>query len=165
LISIRSNVNAAIRITILGVALAASGCKQLPDRQFARIGDSLKLTIAKVARSGSGTSVEFVFTVTNVGPRAVNACLGPSRSVLYQTSTERSSRSGVGFNSVDHPGCGREFTLEHGRDMTWSEVLEVPDLSEAPMDVEVDVEVVNPRRCDGWGCTSANIRSNKQRIP
>ncbi len=84
----RSNVNVAIRATILTLALAASACDLLPDPEFARIGDSLELKIAKVKRSESGTSAEFVFTVTNRGPHAVNACLGPSRSVSYDTSDE-----------------------------------------------------------------------------
>jgi hypothetical protein len=157
----RSHVNAAIRAALLAWVLAASGCDRLPDRQFARIGDSLKLKIAKVTRSESGTSAEFVLTMTNSGPRAVNACLGPSRNVSVDTSGPQAST----FNSIDHPGCVREFTLEPGRDMTWSEVIDVPHLSETRVDVEVDVEVVNPRRCGGWGCTSTDIRSNKQRIP
>jgi hypothetical protein len=154
-------VNAAIHVVILALALAASGCYLLPDRQFARIGDSLKLKIAKVNRSESGTSAEFVFAITNSGPHAVNACLGPSRSVSYKTS----GFSGIRSNFVDHPGCMREFTIEPGRGMTWSEVIDVPHLSESPVDVEVEVEVVNPRRCSAVGCTSATLKSNNQRIP
>jgi hypothetical protein len=156
----KSKVNVAIRRTILALALAASACDLLPDPEFARIGDALKLKIAKVNRSESGTSAEFVFTVTNGGPYAVTACLGPSRSVSYDTS----GPSGIRFTGVDHPGCMREFTIEPGQDMTWSEVLEVPHLSHTRVEVEVEVEVVNPRRCGGAGCTSTKLRSNKQRI-
>lgn len=157
----RSNVDAAIRVTILALALAASGCDLLPDPQFAQVGHSLKLMIAKVDRSESGTSAEFVFTLTNGGPEAVNACLGPSRSVWYDTS----GAGGVSSTWVDHPGCMSEFTIEPDRDMTWSEVLDVPHLSETRVDVEVEVEVVNPRRCGAFGCTSTTLRSKKQRIP
>jgi len=156
-----SHVNAAIRLMILALALDASACNLLPDPQFARIADSLKLKIVKVSRSESGTSAEFVFSVSNGGPHAVNACLGPSRSVSVETSGPQATS----FHSVDHPGCMREFTLEPGRDITWSEVIEVPHLSETRVDVEVDVEVVNPRRCDGWGCRATRLKSDKQRIP
>lgn len=157
----KTNVNAAIRVTILALAIAASGCDWLPDPQFARVGDSLKLKIVKVSRSASGTSAEFVFTVSNGGRHAVNACLGPSRSVSVETSGPQATS----FTFVNHPGCMREFTLEPGRDMTWSEVIDVPHLSETRVNVEVDVEVVNPRRCGGAGCRSTRLKSNKQTIP
>jgi len=152
----------------LSLALAASACDVLPDRQFARIADSLKVRIERVTRSKSGTSAEFVFTITNGGSHAVNACLGPSRAVWYKVGT--SGPSGVSSNWIDHPGCMKEFTMEPGRDMTWSEVLKVPYLSETPVEggveveVEVEVEVVNPRRCGSFGCTSTSLKSNKQNI-
>ena len=156
-----SNVNAAILAMILTLALSASGCHLLPDGQFTQVGQSLKLKIATAERSESGTSATFVFILTNSGTRAVNACLGPSRSVWYDTS----GPSGVSTTWVDHPGCMREFAIEPGRDMTWSEVLDVSHLSETRVDVEVEVEVVNPRRCGAVGCASTRLESNKQRIP
>jgi hypothetical protein len=155
-----SNVDSPMRVAILTLALAALGCDLLPDPQFAQIGDSLKLEIGKVERSQSGTSAEFLFTVTNRGVEAVNACLGPSRSVWYETS----GPGGVSSTLVHHSGCMKEFTIEPGRDMTWSEVLDVPYLSEARVDVEIGVEVVNPRRCGGVGCMSTRLRSNKVRV-
>lgn len=156
-----SNLDGAIRSTILALALAAMGCDALPDSQFAEISHSLKLETAKVTLSEAGTSAEFVFTLTNHGPEPVNACLGPSRSVWYDTS----GPGGVSSTLIHHPGCMTEFTIEPDRDMTWTEVLDVPHLSENRVDVEVGVEVVNPRRCGGFGCTSATLKSNKVRIP
>jgi hypothetical protein len=102
-----------------------------------------------------------VFTLTNGGHQAVNACLGPSRSVWYDTS----GPSGVRSTLVDHPGCVREFTIQLGGDMAWSEVLEVPHLSEHHVEVEVSVELVNPRRCSGGSSASTSLRSNKRIVP
>jgi hypothetical protein len=155
----KSNVHAAVRVLIL--ALAASACDRVPDPQFGRIGNSLKLEIAKVTRSKDGTSAEFVFTVNNAGSGPVNACLGPVKRVSYDTS---GPVGGMTFMSNSHPGCMREFTLEPGRGMTWSEAIEMAHLSETRVDVEVEVEVMNPRRCGRFGCATTTLQSNKQRI-
>jgi hypothetical protein len=152
-----------IRVTILAFALGLSSCDELPDPQFERIGDSLKLNIAKVKLSDSANSAEFVFSLTNGGPEAVTACLGPSRSVSY--SSESQGPGGTSFSDFSHPGCVRQFTIEPHSDMTWSEVLEVPHLLSPRVDVEIGVQVVNPRRCiGGTGCMSTTLKSNKQRI-
>lgn len=146
--------------SIVSLILAASACRMLPDRQFEKIGDSLKLKLVKIERSESGPSAKFVFTLANGGPDAVSACLGPGRSVSYQTS----GYGGTSFTWIDHPGCVREFTITPAGEMTWSEVLEVPNVSEGRGSFEVAVEVVNPRRCDGAGCTSIRLTSDKQTI-
>lgn len=159
----RNGAQSCLRGAIVSLALVVSGCTLLPDREFAQIGQSLKLRIEKAKRTESGKSIEFVFTIANEGRNAVNACLGPSRSVSYTTSTAGGgSAGGVSFMSVDHPGCMKEFTMPPGRDMSWSEVIDVPHISESRVDVEVVVEVVNPRRCGGWGCRSARLTSDKQ---
>jgi hypothetical protein len=100
-ITTRGLSDSRLRGLTASLVLAASACAAFPDRQFARIGDSLALTIAKVTRPPSGTSAQFVFTIANRGLRAVNACLGPSRSVEYRTSRSL----GTSFRSLDHPGC------------------------------------------------------------
>lgn len=148
------------RRIIVPLVLAASACRILPDRQFEKLGDSLTLKLANVERSASGLSATFVLTLANGGPDAVSACLGPGRTVSYRTS----GYSGTSFRWIDHPGCAREFIIAPGRDMTWSEVLDVPNLSQGRGEFEVGVEVVNPRRCDGWGCTSTRLISDKRTI-
>lgn len=50
--------------------------------------------------------------------------------------------------------------------MSWDETLDVSGLPEGPLEVEVSIEIVNPRRCQGWvGCTTLDVKSNQVQIP
>jgi hypothetical protein len=50
--------------------------------------------------------------------------------------------------------------------LSWDEALEVPRLSQGRVEVEVSVQIVNPRRCGGWGnCSSIDLKSNEFEIP
>ena len=40
----------------------------------------------------------------------------------------------------------------------------MPALSERAVAVEVSIEIVNPRRCDGWGCSALDLKSNQVMI-
>ncbi len=49
--------------------------------------------------------------------------------------------------------------------MTWAETLEVPRLSEGRVQLQVDVQIVNPRRCGSWGnCAAFDLKSNQFEI-
>ena len=145
----------------LGLAVAVAGCEILPDREFAALPKALTLTIAEAKRSASGTSVDFNFELTNRDSTSVKACLGPSRGVSYKVA----SSSGTSSNFVHHPGCMREFTIEPNGVMAWRETLEVPRLSQGRVELEVDVQLVNPRRCGSAGCTAFDLKSNRFEIP
>src|SRR5256885_11339979 len=95
----------------------------------------LTLSIVEAKRSASSGSADFSFKLTNRGSTSAKACLGPSRSVSY----EAASSSGSRFTFVDHPGCTREFTIRSDSEMSWTETLEVPGLSEGRVEVEVSV--------------------------
>ena len=60
----------------------------------------------------------------------------------------------------------REFTIQSGDAMSWYETLEVPRLFQSRADVEVSVQVVNPRRCGSWGnCAAIDLKLNQFEIP
>lgn len=122
-----------------------SGCEIMPDREFAALEKTLTLNIAEAKRSASGGSADFSFGLTNRVSTSAKACLGPSHSVSYKAA----SSSGISSRLVDHPGCTREFTVQPGGVMSWAETLEVPRLSEGRVELEVSVQIVNPRRCGG----------------
>lgn len=146
-----------------GFALSAAGlgCEFMSDPEFFRLQRGLALTIVEAKRSAVPGSVDFKFELKNGGPAAASACLGPSRSVWY----EAGSGGGVRSDVVDHPGCEREFAIQPGSAWAWSETLEVSRLSQG-VEVEVEVQIVNPRRCVSWSnCSVFDVRSNKVAIP
>lgn len=145
-----------------GIAAAVSGCEIMPDPEFASLKGALTLSIVEAERSESGASADFTFRLANRGSTTAKACLGPSRSVSYKVA----SSSGISGSFVDHPGCTREFAIQPGGEMTWAETLEVPRLSEGRVHLQVDVQIVNPRRCGSWGnCAAFDLKSSQFEIP
>jgi hypothetical protein len=134
----------------------------MPDREFASLEKTPSLNIVEAKRAAAGGSADFTFTLTNPGSTNAQACLGPSRSVSYKSA----SSSGIRSTFVDHPGCTREFTIHPGGVMSWAETLEVPPLSEGRVEVEVSVQIVNPRRCGSWGnCAAFDLKASQFEIP
>ncbi|MEZ5288277.1 MAG: hypothetical protein R2712_26445 [Vicinamibacterales bacterium] len=147
--------------TGLALVVAGLGCEFIPDRKFSRVQSDLKLTIVETKRSTVAGSVDFGLELKNGGSESASACLGPSRSVWYKAG----SGGGVSSDLVDHPGCQREFAIEAGRALAWSETLTELHLSKV-VEVEVGVQIVNPRRCVNWGnCSAFDVRSNRAVIP
>jgi hypothetical protein len=145
-----------------GLAVAVSGCEVMPDPEFAALKTALTLRIVEVKRSASGGALDFSLELKNRGSTSAKACLGPSRSVSYKVA----SSSGTSSTFVDHPGCTREFTIQSGGVMSWDESLEVPRLSPGRVEVDVSVQIVNPRRCGNWGnCVAIDLKSNQFEIP
>jgi len=144
-----------------GLAVAVSGCEVIPDPEFAALESALTVSIVEAKRSASSGSADFSFELTNRGRTSAKACLGPSRSVSYKVAAS----SGISSSFVDHPGCTREFTIQSGGVMAWDETLEVPRLSQARVEVQVTVQIVNPRRCGNWGnCAAIELKSNQFQI-
>jgi hypothetical protein len=144
-------------LLLAGLVGGLLGCELMPDREFAALEKALTVRIADAKRNPSGGSVDFSFEMTNRGSTIAKACLGPSRSVSYRLS----SSSGTSSTFVDHPGCTREFTIQPGGVMSWAETLEVPRLSQGRIDLQVDIQIVNPRRCGSWGnCAAFDLKSN-----
>jgi hypothetical protein len=148
-------------ILLAGAWAAVSACDLMPDPEFTALENTLVLRVINAKRNASGDSVDFSFEFTNRGSADAKACLGLSRNVSYRTE----SSSGTSFRWVDHPGCMREFTIQSGGVMSWDETLEVSRLPQGHVEVEVAVQIVNPRRCGGWRCAALDLKSNQFVIP
>lgn len=143
---------------LMGLSVAASSCELMPDPAFTALERAVVLRIVEARRGALGDSADFSFELTNRGSTNAKACLGPSRVVSYEVG----SSSGSAVTFVDHPGCTREFTIQSGGVMSWNETLEVPRLSQGRVEVEVTVQIVNPRRCGSWGsCATIDLKSNQ----
>jgi len=149
-------------LLLAGLGVAALGCEIVPDREFAALKEGLTVRIVDARRSVPGGSVDFSFELSNHGSTSGTACLGPSRSVSYKVG----SSTGTTIHRVDHPGCMREFTIQSGGAMSWTETLEVPRLPDGRAEVEVSVQIVDPRRCGRWAaCAAIDLKSNQFEIP
>jgi hypothetical protein len=147
----------SLLVGVLALAVSGLGCDLMPDPEFSAVRRGLALTIVETKRGAVAGSVDFELELKNGGSASAIACLGPSRSVWYTTG----SGGGVSGDLVDHAGCQREFAIQPGRTWGWSETLKVPELSQS-IEVEVGVQIVNPRRCGSWGnCSAFDVRSNK----
>ena len=150
-------------LLILAVLSAVMfGCEIVPDREFAALEKELTVKIVEATRSASGGSIDFSFELANHGRTSAMACLGPSRSVSYKVT----SLNGISDHTVDHPGCMREFTIQSGGVMLWTETLEVTRLPAGRVEVEVTVQIANPRRCgQSRACAVIDLKSNQFEIP
>jgi len=146
---------------LAALPVAVSGCDILPDPEFAALEKALTLNVVHAARHASGDQVDFSFALTNRSRTTAMACLGPDRTVSFRVGSSVGARGSY----VDHPGCVREFTIQGENVMSWTETLEVSDLSKRRADVEVSVQIVNPRRCSGGSCASFELKSNRFEIP
>jgi len=149
-------------LLLVVLAAAVFGCEVVPDRAFAALEKALSVNIIKATRSASGGSIDFSFELANHGRTSATACLGPSRSVSYRVA----SLNGISDHTVDHPGCMREFTIQSGGVMLWTETLEVTRLPAGRVEVEVTVQIANPRRCgQSRACAVIDLKSNQFEIP
>lgn len=143
----------------MAVLVAGVACDLLPDPEFAALERSLELSIVGAERTEPGNAVDFEFELRNLGGSTAEACLGPSRVVSYRTS----SGGGSSLDGVDHPGCVREFAIRSGDALRWRETLRVSEASSGHAEVEVEIEIVNPRRCGGVGCPAIQVKSRNRR--
>jgi len=149
-------------LLLAGLGVVALGCEIVPDREFAALKEGLTVRIVDATRSVPGGAVDFSFELSNHGSTSGTACLGPSRSVSYKAG----SFSGTSVHRVDHPGCMREFAIQAGSVMSWLETVHVPRLPDGRAEVEVSVQIVNPRRCGSLGkCAAIDLKSNQLEIP
>ena len=146
-------------VATLSLLVVTGGCHLQPDPAFAVLGRSFELRIVEASRGQAAGSVDFEFELTNGGDSAAAACFGPSRTVSYRTA----SGGGSSVQAFYHPGCEYEFTIASGKAMRFRETLSIPELSSAPTAIEVEIEVVNPRRCGGFGCASIHVKSLNRR--
>jgi len=139
---------------LLGMAVfcmlaVTAGCDQVPDPAFASLEGSLRLRIVRITPSRAAET-RFDLELKNRSARRARACIGPGRRVT--------GLAAMGFQ-WDHPGCVREFELDPGGVLTWSETHDGTVGPGLPLDVAVAVQVLNPRRCSSVGCAGFMVES------
>lgn len=149
-----------LSLLVASAAIAVSaGCGRMPDAELEAVERALVLTIVEARRSGSVGSIDVELELRNQGGEVARACLGPSRKVSVVGGHDS-------LAVVHHPGCVREFAMEPGATMRWHDTLPVSGLPTDRVDVGVEIDVVNPRRCGSAGCPSIPIRAlNKREVP
>jgi hypothetical protein len=60
---------------------------------------------------------------------------------------------------VDHPSCVREFELDPGGVLAWSETQDVTVPPGLPGEASIEVQILNPRRCSSVGCAGFMVES------
>lgn len=138
------------------LAAAAVGCEQLPDREFAALESALTLRVVEITTAGVDHA-QFDLELTNGGASRAHACLGPGRSVTGLSG-------GGSFSMVSHPGCEREFQLDAGGVLAWSETHEVTVPGGAPVEAAITIQILNPRRCSSVGCAGFMVESRPRTI-
>ena len=152
------------RVFVTAFILGGSACSWMPasvDPEFLALERTLRLEIASAARLFDSGAAEVTYKLSNQGTGVAKACLGPGRDVTFRASG--SSWSSLRF--VHHAGCVKEFTLQPGGDMTWREELEIAPKSQGSVEIEVEIEILNPRTCGSPGCSSVQVRSKPYSIP
>lgn len=147
-----------LRIFVVALALQGAACSWLPallEPDLESLRRSLKLEITDVKKPEWNKPADVSLKLTNQSAIVVKACLGPSRSLSYSAPGGGGTRS----TDIDHPGCIKEFVLQPAGEMTWNEHLDVPTTLVAGLELEVTVEIVEPRSCGGWGCSAIQMRS------
>jgi hypothetical protein len=146
---------------LVALTLSTTTACEFDDPQLKVYEASLTLTIEHIdVIDQISSEARIRLKLSNDSKETITACLGPSRTVSYQGS----GTGGALMASVDHPGCMRAFTLGPARSMSWQEMLKIGSVGGGSK-IEVNVEIVNPKQCGGWGCTATDVRSNAYVLP
>jgi hypothetical protein len=147
------------RFLLLALAVLVTsvtvGC-ELVDPELETYRRSLSLEVIGWKRVASGIALEL--RVSNKGTRSIDACVGPGRFVTVKSK----AGSGSQAEMVHHPGCVKNFRLAPAGEFVWGEVVEMTSeaFSAALEEIEVTVQILNPRRCNGWtGCSGTDLRA------
>jgi hypothetical protein len=122
---------------------------------------TLSLVIPPTVVVGEETPLRF--RVQNSGRRPIDACVGLSRNVriVPENDTDGNEPIGISADVVDHPGCRLRFRLDPGAHFEWNETTKVPGIVFGPATLEVDVQIVDPRRCRSFlGCPETMLTAS-----
>ena len=110
-----------------------------------------------------GQETPLRFRVQNSGQRRIEACVGESRNVriVPENDTDGNEPIGVLARVVDHPGCQQRFRLAAGASFEWNETTNVPGIVIGPVNIEIDVQIVDPHHCQpDSGCSATMLTAN-----
>ena len=112
----------------------------------------------RLIQSGSapvGSALEVEFVVQNDGTSTIESCFGPAFEVTFLNGHEAKGWAEM----VDHPTCQQHFALNPGTSTSRRYVAKVPSMVLGLATVGGGVQVLDPRRCDRYGCDRAWLRA------
>jgi len=105
-----------------------------------------------------GSAFEVEFVVQNDGTSVVDACFGPAFEVTFLNGREAKGSADV----VDHPTCQQPFSLGPGQSTSRRYTAHVPSIAVGLATIGGGVQVVDPGRCDRYGCDRAWLRARHE---
>jgi hypothetical protein len=148
--------------TVVGMALGALTCCCATTIQpKTSLKDQLELSV----HIANGTipdrsMVEVSLSLLNRSPQPVEACLTRAEGFnLVGSSAAIGGGLGAGAISV-HPTCAKRFILPVGKALMWPESVDLPSVGVGPARLSLWVQVVDPTRCDEYGCDYTSVSSN-----
>ena len=150
----------------LAVATCSSGCAARAEQArlvLSQYREALALSLAPLPAVVVGQETALRFRVQNSGRRTIDACIGPSRNVriVPENDTDGNEPIEVSANVGEHPGCQRPFRLAPGAHFEWNETTNVPGIVIGPVNIEVDVQIVDPHHCHpDSGCSATMLTAS-----
>jgi len=141
----------------------AAGAKQsrsaLPQYR-----DALRLSLTIPSAVVAGTQTPLRFRLQNAGSRAIETCVGEAREVRVVPENDTDGIEGITISEVASgrpPVCRQRVGLAPGEQFEWSETTAVSGIVRGFATLEVDVQIVDPRRCDSpLGCPDMRLTAS-----
>jgi len=153
-------------LALASLAIGSSGCAARTEqarRALSSYREDLTLSLVIPPTVVVGQEIPLQFRMQNVGRRSIDGCVGLARNVriVPDNDTDGDEPIGVSSASLDPPGCRQRFRLAPGAHFDWNETAKAPGFLRGPIGLEVDVQIVDPRRCHpDVGCPDAMLTAS-----
>jgi hypothetical protein len=139
-------------LALASLAICGAGCATRSEqarRALSQYRQDLSLSLVIPPSVVVGKDIPLRFRVLNSGKRSIDACVGVARNVriVPDNDTDGNEPIGISPDFTSHPGCRERFRLAPGAHFEWNETTKVPGFLLGPVGLEVDVQIVDPRRC------------------
>jgi hypothetical protein len=150
-----------MRPRILDVALTAGlvvACASAPVSPLAIYERDLEVSFElEGAEVVVGARFPVEFHLHNTGLKTVEGCFGSAFELTFWNGKQAQGWA----ETVDHPGCEQQFSLEPGAQVSRGYIATVPDISAGPATLVGWVQLVDPHRCDLYGCDRIRVRAQR----
>ncbi len=152
---------AAVPWVLIGVGAAAVACAERRPTPVMMYKEQLRPGLILSSSTGKvGDIIQATYFVENTGPNVIDACFGKAKG--YDIVGSKAAKGHL--TSVDHPTCESRFRLEPGQKASAELAITVLEVGVGPARVSAWVELVDPTRCDRYGCDAANVPSTLEQL-
>jgi len=146
------------QLVVLFLALTGASCT-VASRTAVIEGLRLAVT-PEQTRVHIGEGFRVKYTLTNASAADIEACY------TFKDGYDLWGTKGVrqNINTVDHPICIATFALSAGESISWTEVIDLPDVGEGPAAFTGWVQVALPRSCGEHGCDQRVVRGARHTL-